>query len=405
MNQWLVPTAPPLAGGQTHSLAVNANGTASVSGNNSYGQLGNGTTTSSTTAVLVSGLSGVLAVTSGDVSSYAVTNSGTVYAWGDHTYGELGNGTSTRSNSPVQVTALSGVTQVAAGNSHVLALKPDGTVVGWGLNNAGQLGTTSASSLTTPVAVPALSNVVQVAAGGLPGWAGHSVALKKDGTVWTWGYGKHGELSLGVNGSTATPTRVAGLSGIVLIAANGDNTYALKSDDTVYAWGDGGYGQIGNVNAAQNQNTPLKVNISGIVAVNAGGTFAMAIKADGTAWDWGDNNTGQLGDGGTCGKYCTTPVQASGLTSAGWIAGGYVHSLAETTNGSVYGWGSNSYAQLGNGTTTVAAKPTPVTGVTAVHRSLARLGSGTRRTRSPGQGPPSVRRDVNLFPVVTTGRP
>lgn len=359
--------APPLAGGQAHSLAVNADGTASAWGNNSYGQLGNGTTTSSTTAVPVSGLSGVLAVTSGNLSSYAVTNSATVYAWGDNSYGQLGNGTRTRSNSPVQVTGLSGVTQVAAGNDHVIALKSDGTVVGWGLNNAGQLGTTSASLFTTPVAVPGLSNVVQVAAGGLPGWAGHSVALKADGTVWTWGYGKHGQLGLGVNGSTATPTQVAGLSGIVLVAANGDNTYALKADGTVYAWGDGAYGQIGNVNAAQNQNTPLQSNISGVVAINAGGTFAMAVKADGTVWDWGDNNTGQLGDGATCGKYCATPVQASGLTGGGWIAGGYVHSLAETTNGSVYGWGSNSYAQLGNGTTTVAIRPTPVTGVTAVH--------------------------------------
>ncbi len=359
--------APPLAGGQAHSLAVNVDGTASAWGNNTYGQLGNGTTTSSTTAVPVSGLTGILAVTSGNLSSYAVTNSGTVYAWGDNTYGQLGNGTRTRSTSRVQVSGLSGVTQVAAGNAHVLALKSDGTVVGWGLNNAGQLGTTSASFFTTPVAVPGLTNVVQVAAGGLPGWAGHSAALKNDGTVWTWGYGKHGQLGLGVNGSITTPTKVAGLSDIVLVAANGDNTYALKSDGTVYAWGDGAYGQIGNVNAAQNQNTPLQSNISGVVAINAGGTFAIAIKADGTVWDWGDNNTGQLGDGAICGKYCTTPVQARSLTSGGWIAGGYVHSLAETTSGSVYGWGSNAWGQLGNGTTTVANTPTQVPGVTAVH--------------------------------------
>jgi len=175
-------------------------------------------------------------------------------------------------------------------------------------------------------------------------------------------------LGHGVNGSTPTPRQVAGLSGIVQVAANGDNTYALKSDGTVYAWGDGAYGQIGNVNAEQNQNTPLQSNVTNVVAIAAGGVFAMAIKTDGTVWDWGDNNTGQLGDGALCGKYCTTPVQATGLTGAGWIAGGYVHSLAEkTANGSVYAWGSNSYGQLGNGTTTVAITPTPVTGVTAKH--------------------------------------
>lgn len=142
------------------------------------------------------------------------------------------------------------------------------------------------------------------------------------------------------------------------IAANGDNTYALKSDGTVYAWGDDGYGQIGNTSASNNQNTPLQSNISDVTAIAAGGTTAMAIKTDGTVRDWGDNNTGQLGDGAACGKTCVTPVQAIGLTGTGSIAGGYVHSLAETINGSVYGWGSNAEGQLGNGTTTVATEPT-----------------------------------------------
>lgn len=359
--------AAPLAGGQFHSLAINADGTVSAWGNNSYGQLGNGTTTSATTAVRVTGLSGVGEVTAGNGSSYAMSTSGTVYGWGDNTYGQLGNGTRTRSSTPVQVTGLSGVMQIAAGNQHVLALNADGTVSGWGLNNAGQLGNTTASYSTTPVAVPGLTNVVDIAAGGLPGWAGHSAALKNDGTVWTWGYGKHGQLGLGSNTSTPTPTQVPGLTGIVQIAADGDNTYALKSDGTVYAWGDSSYGQIGNPDAAQNQNTPLPVSISDVTAISAGGTFATAIKTDGTVWNWGDNNTGQLGDDVTCGKYCVTPVQAIGLTGTGSIAGGYVHSLAENISGSVYGWGNNSYGQLGNGTTTVAITPTVVTGVTAVH--------------------------------------
>lgn len=89
---------------------------------------------------------------------------------------------------------------------------------------------------------------------------------------------------------------------------------------------------------------------------SAGGTAALAVKTDGTVWTRGDNTTGQLGDGAACGKTCTTPVQAIGLTSAGSIAGGYVHSLAETINGSVYGWGDNSAGELGNGTTTVATE-------------------------------------------------
>jgi alpha-tubulin suppressor-like RCC1 family protein len=359
--------ASPLAGGEAHTLVVNSDNTVSAMGFNGYGQLGNGTTTSSTTPVKVSGLSGVSEVTAGDTSSYALTSSGSVYAWGDNTYGQLGNGTTTRITTPAQLTGLSNLMQIAAGNDHVLALKPDGTVVAWGLNNAGQLGNTTSAYSTTPVAVPGLSNMVQVAAGGLPGWAGHSVALKNNGTVWTWGYGKHGQLGLGSNTSNPTPTQVPGLTGIIAIAADGDNTYALKSNGTVYAWGDDGYGQIGNTSSANNQNTPLQSNISDVTAIAADGTAAFAIKTNGTVWAWGDNNTGQLGDNAACGKYCVTPVQAIGLTNTGSIAGGYVHSLAETINGNIYGWGSNSYGQLGNGTTTVATKPTLTPGITAEH--------------------------------------
>jgi alpha-tubulin suppressor-like RCC1 family protein len=359
--------ATPLAGGEFHSLVVNADGTVAASGNNTYGQLGNGTTTSSTTAVQVSGLTGMSEVTAADFSSYAMNTTGTVYAWGDNTFGQLGNGTTTASSTPVQVPGAAGVTQLAAGNYHVLALKPDGTVLAWGLNNAGQLGNNTMSISTTPVAVPGLTNVVQVAAGGLPGWAGHSVALRNDGTVWTWGYGKHGQLGRGANASNPIPTQVPNLTGIVQIAANGDNTYALKSDGTVYAWGDSLYGQIGNTSAAQNQNTPLQAGITDVRAIAAASTNVMAIKNDGTVWDWGNNNTGQLGDGAACGKTCTTPVRAAGLTGTGSIAGGYVHCLAEVISGSVYGWGSNTAGQLGNGSTTVAVRPTLVTGVTAEH--------------------------------------
>ena len=75
--------------------------------------------------------------------------------------------------------------------------------------------------------------VVQVAAGGLPGYAGHSVALKSDGTVWTWGYGKSGQLGLGSATSTSTPTRVGGLPAIAQVAAGGDNTYAVGRDGSL----------------------------------------------------------------------------------------------------------------------------------------------------------------------------
>ena len=376
-----------VAGGEYHSLAVTNTGTVYAWGNNAYGQLGNGTTTNSSTPVQVSTVTGASAVAAGDVHSAALSGR-TVWTWGNNAYGQLGNGTTTNSSTPVQVSGLSGVTEVAAGNYHTLALKSDGTVWDWGLNNAGQLGTGTTTNSSTPVQVSGLSGVIAIAGGGLPGYAGHSLALKSDGTVWAWGYGKHGQLGQGSNSSSLTPVEVSGLTGVVAIAANGDDSYALKSDGTLWAWGDNSYGQLGNTSAGHTSNVPVQVAISSVSSIGAGATAAYAVKTDGTVWAWGDNNTGQLGDGAACGKTCTTPVQVSNLTSPTLVTGGYVHALAALPDGTVWAWGSNTYGQLGNGTTQVATTPVQVTGLTGVkpappiHTAYTCSGDGLRASEA-----------------------
>ena len=371
-----------------HSLAVRSDGTVWAWGYNAAGQLGDASTTNATTPVQVSGLPAARAVTAADLASYALLGDGSVAAWGDNTYGELGDATTTSSTTPVPVSGLTGITQIAAGSYHVLALKSDGTVAAWGLNNAGQLGDATTTTRTTPVAVAGLSNVVQVAAGGLPGYAGQSVALKGDGTVWTWGYGKQGQLGLGANASTPTPTQVPGVSGVIQIAANGADTYALTTTGTIWAWGDNAYGQLGTSSAGHTQNTPVQVNLTGAVSIGAGGTAAFAVKTDGSVWGWGDDNTGQLGDGGACGKTCTTPVAASGLTGAVAVTGGYVHTLAVTSTGTLSAWGRNAEGELGDATTTVATTPVTVTGlsnitpVPPVKATYTYDGDGLRATRT-----------------------
>jgi RHS repeat-associated protein len=363
-----------IAGGQYHSLAVRNDGTVWAWGYNADGELGDGTTTGRTTPVQASGVSGATAVAAGDLHSLALTTGGTVRSWGSNAFGQLGDGTTTGRTTAIQVTGLSGATAVAAGNYHSLALRSDGSVVAWGLNGAGELGDGTVTNRTTPVAVQGLSGAVAIAAGGLPGWAGHSAALKSDGTVWTWGYNKHGQLGLGTTTSTTTPQKVAGLTGVVAITASGDNTYALKSDGTVWAWGDNGYGQLGNTSVKGSQSTsPVQVSISGVAAIAAGGTHALALKSDGTVWAWGNNNTGQLGDGGACGKTCTAPVKVV-LSNVTVLAAGYVHSLAALADGTVRAWGRNAEGELGDGTTTVRATPVTTTGLSGVKPTSA---SGT----------------------------
>src|SRR5665647_2508062 len=122
-------------------------------------------------------------VAAGDSHTVALQSDGTVVAWGSNFYGQMGDGTTTQRLSPVAVPGLTGVVAVSAGVSHTVAVKSDGTVVAWGWNNYGQLGDGTTTWRLSPVAAPGLTGVVAGAAG-----VGVTVALKSDGTVMAWGW-------------------------------------------------------------------------------------------------------------------------------------------------------------------------------------------------------------------------
>ena len=191
-----------------------------------------------------SNLNGLIALATGDYHSLALKSDGTVWAWGYNYYGQLGDGSTTSSTTPVQVSGLSGVIALAGGYSHSLALKSDGTVWAWGSNYSGQLGDGSTTSSTTPVQVSNLDGVVALAAGSY-----HSLALKSYDTVWAWGYNYYGQLGDGSTdsstGNRSTPVQVSGLRGVIALAGGGYHSLALKSDGTVWAWGRNYHSQLG----------------------------------------------------------------------------------------------------------------------------------------------------------------
>src|SRR6266478_1004430 len=317
-------------------------GTVSAWGFNFYGQLGNGTNTTSNTAVQTSGLSGVTALAGGLYHSLALKSDGTVWAWGYNGYGELGNATFTSNNTPVQVLGpggvgfLTGVTAIAVGGLHSLALKSDGTVWAWGLNFQGQLGNGTVTNSNTPVQVLGpggvgnLTGVTALAVGG--GQNQHSLALKSDGTVWAWGYNGQGQLGNATNTTSNTPVQVLGLSGVTAIAGGVFHSLALKSDGTIWAWGYNFYGQLGN-GTNTDSNTPVQVlGLSGATAIAGGNYHSLALKSDGTVRAWGSNGAGALGDGANTNS--NTPVQVLGTGGVGFLSGvtalaaGFEQSLA-----------------------------------------------------------------------------
>ena len=123
----------------------------------------------------------------------------------------------------------------------------------------------------------------------------HTVALKRDGSVWAWGSNGYGAVGDGTETDRSRPVAV-GLDGVKAIAAGGDFTLALRTDGRVWAWGANWDGQLGD-GTSFSRSSPVNIGLSGVAAIAAGGTHALALMADGTVVAWGRNEFGQLGDG------------------------------------------------------------------------------------------------------------
>jgi uncharacterized repeat protein (TIGR01451 family) len=318
----LTGVATIAAGGACHNLAVKSDGSVWEWVVFGVGQSCNYVSNRST-PTQVSGLSGVVAVADGGAHSLALKSDGTVWAWGDNSWGQLGDGTARSRTAPVQVSGLSAVVVIAAGQAHSLAVRSDGTVFAWGHNWYGQLGGGTIAPVTTgltpsaPVQVSGLTGVAAVSAG-----YGHSLALKRDGTVWAWGHNGAGQSGDGTKDNVRpTAAQVSGLTGVAAIAAAGYGSQAVKNDGTVWAW------------PGLNQLTPAQVNgLSGVVAVAAG----LALKADGTVWTW------EGAPGGGAMAIQVAPGQIGELTGVAAVAAGFDGGLALNRDGTVWQWGSRS---------------------------------------------------------------
>jgi alpha-tubulin suppressor-like RCC1 family protein len=289
-----------------HTVYLKSDGTVWTWGYNLNGQLGNGTSgpgTDSNTPAQVPGLSGVTAIAAGNNFTVALKNDGTVWTWGYNSNGQLGNGnTGTDSNIPVQVSVTSGLSSVigvAAGYNHAVALmnSSGGTVWTWGSNSNGQLGNGTTTDSNIPVPVPGLANILTIAAGNA-----FTVAVRNDtlnSSVWAWGYNNVGQIGDGATADVWSPVEVSGMvgAGAIGIAAGDDHAVAMKTDGTVWTWGGNGYGQLGN-GTTTGSVTPVQVSgMSGVEAVAAGVYDTVALKIDSTVWTWGHNPYGQLGNG------------------------------------------------------------------------------------------------------------
>ena len=324
-------------------------------GSNGAGQLGDNTTTKRSSPVQtiaggqnwkeVGGVGGGAGANDGATVG-AIKADGTLWMWGDADYGILGDDTRTDKSSPVQtVSAGTNWKQVSVGTYfHTVAIKTDGTLWGWGLNQNGSVGDGTNTQRSSPV---------QTSSGG-NNWkqaiAGHAatIAIKTDGTLWTWGSGGDGQLGDGTTTNKTNPGQVGSDTNWKQVSNNYYASAAIKTDGTLWVWGTNLDGVLGTNNLTY-YSSPVQTVSGGTnwSQVSVGKRFMCAIKTDGTLWGWGINTSYQLGDNTSTSR--SSPVQTvSGGTNWKQVSAGTTHASAVKTDGTLWSWGVGSSGQLGN---------------------------------------------------------
>ncbi len=339
------------AAGNAHTIAIKNDGTLWAWGSNYQGQSGNNIeeTTSVPTQEITKTTNWSSAVVGSD-HTIAIKNDGTLWAWGRNLNGQFGDGTTENKSVPTQeITKATDWKNVNAGHSYTVAIKNDGTLWAWGNNSNGQLGIGTSESTSVPTQeITKAEDWKNVSAGK---W--HIVALKNDGTLWAWGYNSYGKLGDGTITNRSVPTQEnTEAADWNYISAGSDHTISIKNDGTLWAWGYNGFGQIGDgTTTTRYISTQESTDALDWRYISTGGSHTVALKSDGTLWVWGKNDVGQLGNGSSTKRDVLSPIQENSNTK-NWmcISTGESHTVALKSDGTLWVWGSNTYGELGDGT-------------------------------------------------------
>jgi len=361
------------------SYAIDSDGNLWAWGNNTSGQIGDGTITiwdetggTGRPAELIEYnnrhtpikiMDSVVSISSGRAHTMAIRTDGSLWGWGDNAFGALGDGTTESRLTPTRI--MESVSAVSVGFGHTLAIKDDGSLWAWGQNHSGQLGdgthtTHQVNDNNRHRPIKIMDSVTYISAGFF-----HSMAITADGTLWAWGNHSHYQLGNGwrgneisFNGQNIQTVPIPIMDSVVSVSAGSDHTMAIGADGSLWAWGSNWVGQLGGEaidGHFYNRTTPMKI-MDSVMSVSAGQSHTMAIMADGSLWGWGGDRGAIGSDDGVVYRYHggwrrRAQIPVTIMDSVVMVSAGRSHTLALTIDGSVWAWGSNWSGQLGDGTT------------------------------------------------------
>lgn len=363
----LLPRVPlaarSISSGETAGCAVTVATAVVCWGDNGFGQLGDGSVTSTEVArpTVVASSNGapldhVRSVSAGWDHACAVLDSGAVDCWGSSTYGQLGIAASVTSKfhgvlpyaERVHGLGAGAVLSVSSGYEQTCALMAARDVECWGRNEFGQLGDGTFASSYLPRKVKGLSHVLEVVAG-----AEFSCALLASHAVACWGLNADGELGDATTAIDAkVPVTVPGVAGVASIAAGFADVCAVLDTHQVSCWGWNAYGQLGRPTTQLESSVPTVLDaIQGATSVTVGYGHVCALISDGSARCWGWDALGQLGNGRTGQQF--PPSEVVALRHAAAVSAGFDFTCALERDATVTCFGDGGDGQLGDGAATL----------------------------------------------------